>query len=192
MIVKAVCVISTWPSHPTQLFIMQSFVYPALLLVFAGLSYSSLFSAVYIAVWCLSRSCILSKFIFLFQRLDQVAFFQVMTSLQIVCLPDLPKQFMQHLGQAGQISLDGILPSGPAHLPFLRYLVALLNFYFTWPVLIDLQRFERCVNWLMSGISLGTGRLSSSLKSSAHLVYFSSWSESTSSIGLDRSVCRIL
>ena len=94
-----------------------------------------------------------------------------MTSLLIVCLPDLPKQFMQHLGRAGQIGLDGIWP---ARLPFLRYLVALLNLYFTLPVLIDLQRFERCVNWLMSGISLGTGRLSSSLKSSAHLVYFSS------------------
>ena len=91
---------------------------------------------------------------------------------------------MQHLGRAVQIYLDGF-PSGPAGLPFFRCLMALLIF-----VLLDL--FSLTCGGVpagsMSGISLGRGLLSCSLKCYAHHFQCSSWSVSISQL-LALTVC---
>lgn len=95
---------------------------------------------------------------------------------------------MQHLGRAGQIGLDGI-PSRPAGLPFFRYLIALLILALTGLFSLTCRGLRGVSAGSVSAISFGRGRLSSSLKCSAHLVHCSSWSVSTSAIGSDKSVC---
>lgn len=64
-----------------------------------------------------------------------------------------------------------------------------LNLCFNWPVLIDLQRFERCVGWFCVCYLIWQRSAEQLPKCSAHLVHCSSWLVSTSAVGSDRSVC---